>query len=267
MPVGATIGVGVIGAVGSYMSANSARNSAEDAANKQQRLQQQQIDLQNKIYADQEAAYKPVRDKLIGEVQSDLPPDWGLTKGQIDKNYQDAGKATDEALGREGNATNSGLGASMSQGLTLEKAKEMSNAWLTGQKTKRQMALGLLGHDQTVNAGEAAAGGIQNASGMEANLAARYGLMAQQGYAGIGSAVGTGATLYGLKQNPGTTPTDPNAPAPEWINNPAISPAVLSPTGAGANVPSGDWVNEATAGGQPWWLSGPSGGTDSGWGG
>lgn len=211
MPVAVPIAVAAIGAASSMAAAHTAAGAADRAASRQQQSMDNQLAFQKMLYDKDSAIFDPIKRKLAGEVMSDQPLDYGLAKDQINYNFGNAARDEQNQLALRG-AAGSGLDKATVQGNTLAKARALSQAWLSGQKSKRELAQGLLGFDRSDAQGQGVSGVLGNQAGVYGDQTRQWAGMAGAANQGVGNALNNGAYLWMMGQQGGAPNPNSNKP-------------------------------------------------------
>lgn len=201
--VGTAVAFGAASLIGGAMSAGKAQKSADAARVSQERMAAADLGFRQMVYneekqrrAEQDAYIKPIRNALTAKAFSQDNPFFQDQKGLIERGYTNAGVATEEKLGQNGQR-DGGLGAAMRQGLEINKARDLSTAWKQGKQQQLALAGQLLGMPQDARPLEAA-NGVGQAYGNFANM---YGQNAQLFQGMANSAWGSAAQGAGNAMN------------------------------------------------------------------
>ncbi len=208
----AILGAAVIGAGSSYMAAESASDSADAstaaasaAAQLQYKTSQQQLEFQKQLHDEWQGIFGPIQDNLSSYYQnlsSDTIASLGIQN--IEKQYVQSRQNLDTALAKRGitdsGATVSGL-SQLESARMLGKAEVQTQAPMQAAQQKLGFLNAGLGIQGGINQGISSAYTNQmNVLGQQSTAqlaqANQYSSQAAQGYAGIGSSIGSGINSY-----------------------------------------------------------------------
>lgn len=211
-PVTAIVGSTIVGAGTSILGAEKASDSADAAiasadanAQLQYKTSQQQLAFQQQLHDEWQGIFGPVQENLSNYYQN-LSADTLSSLGiqNIEKQYTQSRQNLDTALAKRGitdsGATVSGL-SQLESARMLGKAEAQTNAPMQVAQAKLGFLNAGLGNQQAINSGISNAYTNQmNILGQQStaqlNQANQYTSQAAQGYAGIGSSIGSGINTY-----------------------------------------------------------------------
>jgi hypothetical protein len=213
----AILGAAVIGAGSSYMASSSASDSADAstaaanaAAQLQYKTSQAQLEFTKQQYDDWKSIFGDVQENLKS-YYNNLSPNTVTSLGLqgIEQEYVRSRQSLDTAMAQRG-ITNSGVNAQALTNLESNRMLGRANVRATADQTVAAQKAGFLqlGMGQQANLQS----GINNAYtnqisllGQQATNAQQqsqvYANQAAQGYAGIGSSIGSGLNTYMAYQN------------------------------------------------------------------
>lgn len=222
----------IAGAASSAYGGMKAGKDAKDAAAKRDRLQERGLNLLEGELTRQRGLFGPMEQRMAADLSSDTPRNWGLIKGDIESNYQNADRATGDylrSMGQEGG----GLGAAITQGSQLNKGRDMSRAYQDALRAQKADRLNFLARYNPAGL----VGAVTGQGNLMAGTANQDMLMNKQdeaaGYAGFANGMMAAAAYAASRKNPGVTPSAPEkVPVPSQpMKEETIQP--IAPTNHG----------------------------------
>lgn len=123
-----------------------AQEAASDQAEKQNKMNEENLAFARQRYSEnkarrdkEEELFRPIKERVIGEAQSDKPAGWDKQANIINQGYGDVIRRA--SAGNQ----NSGLGASMVQGANLGKTSSLASAYADAKEKQRLSLTSLMG--------------------------------------------------------------------------------------------------------------------------
>jgi hypothetical protein len=155
-----------------------AQDAASDEAEKQRQMEEKNMAFNQQRYQEsqarrdkEEALFRPIKERVIGEAMADKPAGWDRSENLINQQYGDVVRRASM-----GNA-NSGINAALVQGAGLQRASTLTSAYADAKERQRQALTGLMGV------------GMQSAQSMTGDV--------NQAGSQYGSQMGNTASSYG----------------------------------------------------------------------
>lgn len=194
----AVVGSAVVGGVMSSRAAGKSADASNNATEASSQASAAQLAFSKEQYDDWQKVYGSLQDNLSTYYNS-LTPEKYETQGiqAIKQAYSTAQKQVDQSLAQRG-ITTSGLTAQTQVDMASKQAQDIATVRATSEQAVAQEKMKFL--SLGMNQYGAAANGVSNAYGNQANLAANqanmYNQQAAQASAGVGSALGSGVNSY-----------------------------------------------------------------------
>lgn len=169
--------VAIIGAGLSYAQASQAQKNAKEASEKQAKEMGFASAEAKRQYDEQQAMYKPAKEKLMNEAMAETPSDYDKYADIVRRQY-------DQTLRRlgGGNTANSGLASSQMIGAELNKASDLAGAYTQAKDKQRNLTMQLLGHDRSAQTGATYLDSIYKDADYQGDQARAFGEAAAKNY-------------------------------------------------------------------------------------
>lgn len=210
--VGIAIGTTVASVGMGLVQANQAKQAQKGAMGQQQAMWESDKAFRDAQYADEKNRRDKAEAPLWAELNQSDNVAFGKYKGNIENNFDNAGRRIDQQVAGAKMA-GSGLDLAAHQGNELERAKSLSAAWRQGRADKTQLAGFLAGRTNTLAAGQSVSQGNQAQANYYGDQANQWGRAAQAGWGAAAQGLGN---LYSMGKNAGwwgTTPPPAAMPA------------------------------------------------------
>lgn len=209
-------------AAASAYSASQQGSRADKLERRQEGLEEEDLALRRRLFAESEARYKPILDSLYAEYQAGPSFQFKERKAELERGYQQAERKVEQGFRQTGMA-GTGLEASQKQALALGKATDLARAWQEGRERRSQVAMQLLDRSGFQQSTQNLLGGLREQAASAGQRSDQYAQAAAQGYGQAASALGE-MGFDAKEPEGGLKSYTPGKKTPRYYQPPGVKP-------------------------------------------